>query len=56
MMPDWIFQLLAMGGTIATAYAAIKSDLVHARLTAEQAAKDAESCHARLDSHLEVKH
>jgi hypothetical protein len=56
MIPDWIFQLLALGGTLATAYAAIKSDLVYARLTAEQAAKDAQSCHARLNEHIGVKH
>jgi hypothetical protein len=56
MIPDWIFQLIALGGTLATAYAAIKADLVHARITAQNAVDSAKECHARLDKHIEIKH
>lgn len=56
MITDWLFQLIALGGTLVTAYAAIKSDLIYARITAQNAADSAKECHARLDKHIEVKH
>ena len=55
-MPDWIFQLATMLGTVIAVYAAIKSDIVEARITAQNALDSSDKCHARLDKHIEVKH
>jgi hypothetical protein len=56
MMPEWIFQLLTLMGTVGAVYAAIKTDIVEARITAQNAAANAKDCHVRLDKHIEVKH
>jgi hypothetical protein len=56
MTPDLIMQLLTMIAGGAGVYAAIKSDLTKAILTAETALKNADSCHVRVDSHIEKHH
>ena len=60
MSVEFIFQIaVALASAIAAStamYAAIKSDLVKALHVAESAANEADSCHQRLDRHIEVKH
>lgn len=52
MSLDFLNSLLGyiIGG--AALYAAIKSDLTRAIVVAEQAGKDAEKAHERLDNHI----
>lgn len=49
MTADLIIQLIGFGGVAAGLYAAIRSDLVRALITAEQAAKSADEAHGRID-------
>lgn len=56
MIPDWLFQMIALCGGCMSVYGAIKSDLTKAILTAENAAEEASRCRLRIDKHLEVKH
>lgn len=56
MTLEFILQLAALGLTLVTGYAAIKTDLTKAIHKAETAHESANECHARLDRHIEVKH
>lgn len=56
MTPEFLLNLLAIIAAAAGSYAAIKSDLTRAIVTAEQAAKDADKAHERLDDHIESHH
>lgn len=44
-MPDWLLQLLVIGGALATGYGAIRADLRNMR---ESAAR----LHVRMDDHI----
>lgn len=48
-MPEWAMQLLAMAGSLGTAYAAIRADLAELRVRAEGAAAEAIRAHQRID-------
>ena len=48
-MPEWAMQLLAMAGSLGTAYAAIRADLAELRVRAENAAAEAVRAHQRID-------
>lgn len=52
MTPDFLLQLFLAVCAGAGVYAAIRSDLVRARMSAEQALKDAEKAHGRIDDHI----
>jgi hypothetical protein len=51
-MPDWVVQLLSMGGAAASVYAAIRADLAATRVKAETAAASAAEAHSRIDGIL----
>ena len=53
MTDGLLIQLLGYFCIAAATYAAIKSDLTRAILTAEQAQKAADECHVRLDKHID---
>jgi len=52
MSPEFMLQLVLAFGSAAGVYAAIRSDLVTAKLTAEQAMRDADRARERIDAHL----
>lgn len=52
MTPDFLLQLALAVCAGAGVYAAIRTDLVTAKMRAEQAAKDAENAHVRIDEHI----
>lgn len=52
MTPDYWMQLILAVCAGAGVYAAIRADLVAARLRAEQAVEDAGKAHERLDTHI----
>lgn len=56
MTPEFWLQLVLAIGAGAGVYAAIKSDLTRAIVTAETAAKSANEAHGRMDSHLQNHH
>jgi hypothetical protein len=56
MSPDFILQLIIGVAAAAGVYAAIKSDLTRAILTAERAQLDATDAHKRLNTHIETHH
>lgn len=53
MTPDFILQILLAICAGAGVYAAIKSDLTRAIITAERAEKDAGEAHQRLNLHID---
>lgn len=55
-MPEWLFQLLTAGAGAAGVYAAIRADLAALHVKADQAAKAADSAHARIDGILNRQH
>lgn len=56
MSPDFWLQLIIGIAAGAGVYAAIKSDLTRAIITAERAQLDATDAHKRLNSHIETHH
>lgn len=48
-MPDWVLQLVAIAGTGAAAYAAIRSDLAALHVKAQMAVEAAGEAHRRID-------
>lgn len=56
MTPEIILQIAAVLGSGVGVYVAIKADLVRAMMTAEQARKDSEEAHKRIDTHIENHH
>lgn len=50
MNTEVLLQIMAMVGSCATVYAAIRADLSKAIATAEQAAASADKAHDRIDS------
>lgn len=55
-MPEWLFQLLTAAAGAASVYAAIRADLAALHVKADQAAKAADSAHARIDGILNRPH
>lgn len=56
MSHELIMQFAVIAASGAGVYAAIRSDLTLAKAKAEQAIKEAEKAHERLDSHIENHH
>lgn len=56
MTPEFLLNLLAIIAAAAGSYAAIKADLTRAIVTAEQAIKDADKAHNRIDDHINEAH
>lgn len=54
--PEFILQLIIAVGSAFGVYGAIRSDLAAALIRAEQAQKDADAAHDRLDRHIEAAH
>lgn len=52
MTPEFWLQLILAVGAGAGVYAAIRTDLVSAKMSADQALKDAEKAHERIDGHI----
>lgn len=52
MTIDFVLQLIIGLGAAAGVYAAIKSDLTRAIITAEQALLDAGKAHNKIDTHM----
>lgn len=50
MIPEWVFQIVAMVGTAAGIYAAIKADLAALHVKADHALQSARDAHQRLDA------
>lgn len=55
MEPPMLFEILAMLGSCATVYAAIRADLAKAIAKAEEAAAAASKAHDRIDGMLSRK-
>lgn len=55
MEPQMMFEILAILGSCATVYAAIRADLAKAIAKAEEAAAAANKAHDRIDSMLQRK-
>lgn len=53
--PKMIFELLAIIGSCATVYAAIRADLAQAIAKAEEAAAAANKAHDRIDTILQTR-
>lgn len=53
MTPDFILQVVVALAAAAGVYAAIRSDLTRAILTAERAQLDATDAHKRINTHIE---
>lgn len=49
-MPEWLLQLIGMGGMCASVYAAIRADLAALHVKADTANKSADEAHRRIDS------
>lgn len=52
MTPEFWLQLVLAVGAGAGVYAAIRADLVSAKLRAEQAVESAKDAHGRIDTHI----
>ena len=53
MTPDFLLHMVAIGAGAAGVYAAIRGDLVAARMRAEQACESVKDAHKRLDDHID---
>lgn len=56
MSPEFLLQLVTAVAAAAGVYAAIRSDLSRAIVTAEHAREAAKAAHGRLDVHIQQQH